>query len=240
MSNSGVRTDAVRPSPRPKTAAGTAASTASLGDSTKKERIWVAVRIRPLQELEQLAHERVAWKAANDTTLEFVDEERGSQFSGTYQYDRVFPETSTSYEVYAAATQSLVHASMQGYNSAIFAYGQTGSGKTYTMQAIMTEAAKHVFQHIKHSLSHQFIVRVSAVEIYNEVLRDLLRENSPALKVVDDPQKGTVAEGLTEVGVQSVQHLDQLLQEVETRRQVPHDVANASSIHNCKFTDTRR
>ena len=194
------------------------ASTSASSSTKTHEKIWVAVRIRPLLELEQLAHERSAWKPLNPTTLQYIDLDKPIQ-SCSFQYNRVFPETAASEEVYAAAAKHLVTASMRGYNSTLFAYGQTGSGKTYTMQAIMHEAAADVFGYITRATAREFIIRLSAVEIYNEVVRDLLRDNSPALKVQDDPNRGTVAEGLTEAGVQSVEHLKQLLREVESRRQ---------------------
>lgn len=180
----------------------------------------MAVRIRPLLELEQLARERTAWKAVGGRKLQHVDPDKPTAQWGSYQYNRVFPETTSSEQVYAEAAQPLVAASMQGYNSALFAYGQTGSGKTYTMQAIMALAAKDVFQLIAEDSSREFIIRMAAVEIYNEVVRDLLRDNSPGLKLLDNPLRGTVAENLSEAGVQSVQHLQQLLAEVESRRQV--------------------
>lgn len=189
-------------------------------DSGRKEKVCVAVRIRPLLELEQLARERVAWKAVGTNTLQQVDPDKPDVQCLSYQYNRVFSETCTSQQVYTDAAQGLVEASMRGYNGTIFAYGQTGSGKTYTMQAIMAQAAKDLFQLIAEDGSRECIIRMAAVEIYNEVVRDLLRDNSPALKLLDDPTKGTVAENLSEAGVQSEQHLKQLLAEVESRRQV--------------------
>ncbi len=48
---------------------------------------------------------------------------------------------------------------------------------------------------------------------------------SPPLKVIEDPERGTVAEGLAEEGVQSAQHLQQLLRAVEERRQVSNTPA---------------
>jgi centromeric protein E len=186
----------------------------------KKERVWVAVRIRPLLELEQLARERMAWKAVGSNTLQHVDPDKPAAQCTSYQYNRVFPDSSSSEQVYTEAAAGLVAASMRGYNSTIFAYGQTGSGKTFTMQAIMAAAAQDMFQAIAQEPGREFIIRMAAVEIYNEVVRDLLRDNSPGLKLLDDPLKGTVAEGLSEAGVQSEQHLQQLLGEVEARRQV--------------------
>jgi centromeric protein E len=188
--------------------------------AAKKERVWVAVRIRPLLELEQLARERTAWKAVGSNNLQHVDPDKPAAQCPSYQYNRVFPDSSSSAQVYKEAAAGLVAASMQGYNSTIFAYGQTGSGKTYTMQAIMAAAAQDMFQAISQEPDREYIIRIAAVEIYNEVVRDLLRDNSPGLKLLDDPLKGTVAEGLSEAGVQSEQHLQQLLAEVEARRQV--------------------
>jgi centromeric protein E len=153
--------------------------------------------------------------------LEYLDPERAAaQQSASYQYNRVFPETSTSEQVYADAASSLVAKASNGYNGTIFAYGQTGSGKTYTMQAIMASAAKELFSIIAQDGSREFIIRMAALEVYNENVRDLLQEKSPSVKLVDDPIKGTVADGLSEIGVSSEQQLQQLLNEVAARRQV--------------------
>lgn len=43
---------------------------------------------------------------------------------------------------------------------------------------------------------------------------------APALQLLDDPERGTVAEGLTQEGVQCVEQLADLLGRVEERRQV--------------------
>lgn len=61
---------------------------------------------------------------------------------------------------------------------------------------------------------------MSAIEIYNEVVKDLLRDLGGALRILDDPERGPVVEGLTEIGVTSLQHFEQLLFDVDARRQV--------------------
>lgn len=201
----------------------------SIDEGATKEKIWVAVRVRPLLEQEQLARERVAWKAVGIDTLQHVDSDRSPTQCLSYHYNRVFSDTCSSEQVYQLAAQRLVRASLRGYNGTIFAYGQTGSGKTYTMQSIMAHAAKDIFTIIAEDASHEFLIRMTAIEVYNEVVRDLSRDNSPALKLLDDPAKGTVAENLNEAGVQSVQHLQQLLAEVDSRRQVGAQVDGARS-----------
>ena len=66
---------------------------------------------------------------------------------------------------------------------------------------------------------------MSAIEIYNEKVRDLLKDGTERqnLPLLDDPERGTVAEGLSEEWPRSEQHLCQLLRQIEARRTVrPH------------------
>jgi kinesin family member 16B len=59
-------------------------------------------------------------------------------------------------------------AAFSGYNVCVFAYGQTSSGKTYTMMGDC----------MHEDTSMSYTVEVSYLEIYNERVRDLLRESS--------------------------------------------------------------
>ena len=68
----------------------------------------------------------------------------------------------------------------------------------------------------------EYTLRMSAIEIYNEKVRDLLKDGTERqnLALLDDPERGTVAEGLSEEWPQSEQHLCRLLRQIETRRTV--------------------
>lgn len=95
----------------------------------------------------------------------------------------------------------------------IFAYGQTGTGKTYTMEGfnsqeergIIPRAIEQIFQHIRSSVSPRmrFLVRASYLQIYNEVISDLLKPERTNLNIREDKKKGVFVEGLSEWVVRS-------------------------------------
>ena len=103
------------------------------------------------------------------------------------------------------------------FAASIFAYGQTSSGKTYTMTGITEFAVADIFDYIfkvrlkkfifsTHTtliflffvftnctglLQHEdraFVVKFSAIEIYNEAIQDLLSPDSTPLRLRDDPE----------------------------------------------------
>jgi kinesin family protein 18/19 len=92
----------------------------------------------------------------------------------------------------------LIDSVIKGFNACVFAYGTTGSGKTYTMTGntdspgIMYLIIEDMFKKIQLITEKEFEIRVSYVEIYNEVIRDLLVPNSKDtyLDLRDDHIKG--------------------------------------------------
>eukprot|EP00873_Tetraselmis_striata_P027607 jgi/Tetstr1/447871/TSEL_035181.t2 len=101
-----------------------------------------------------------------------------------FQFDKVFGEISSQDDVYIE-TAPLVRSVLDGYNVCIFAYGQTGSGKTHTMSGTNVEqmsgrginyrALDDLFELAAHrSGEWEYSINVQMLEIYNEVLRDLL------------------------------------------------------------------
>lgn len=92
----------------------------------------------------------------------------------------------------------MIESVIQGYNGCVFAYGTTGSGKTHTMTGntdnpgIMYLIIKSMFDRIQNEIDKKFEIKVSYVEIYNEIIRDLLVANSKEtyLDLRDDSEKG--------------------------------------------------
>ncbi|CAD5167769.1 unnamed protein product [Musa acuminata subsp. malaccensis] len=185
-----------------------------------KENVTVTVRFRPLSPREIRQGEETAWYADGDT---IVRSEHNPSLA--YAYDRVFGPTTTTRHVYDVAAQHVVSGAMEGVNGTIFAYGVTSSGKTHTMHGdqrspgIIPLAVKDAFSIIQETPSREFLLRVSYMEIYNEVVNDLLNPAGQNLRIREDSQ-GTFVEGIKEEVVLSPAHALSLIAAGEEHRHV--------------------
>ncbi|CAH8359926.1 unnamed protein product [Eruca vesicaria subsp. sativa] len=185
-----------------------------------KENVTVTVRFRPLSPREIRLGEEVAWYADGET---IVRNEHHPTIA--YAYDRVFGPTTTTRNVYDVAAHHVVNGAMEGINGTIFAYGVTSSGKTHTMHGdqrspgIIPLAVKDAFSIIQETPSREFLLRISYMEIYNEVVNDLLNPAGHNLRIREDKQ-GTFVEGIKEEVVLSPAHALSLIAAGEEQRHV--------------------
>eukprot|EP00501_MAST-03F_sp_TOSAG23-6_P001017 GSMAST32.ASY1.ANO1.1057.1 assembled CDS len=191
----------------------TTSSSQSENSNAKAVNVKVVVRVRPLNDKEEIS----------------ADSSRNESSEGThtkrYKYDNVFGQYATQKEVYEQTVQPLVEEVLDGFNCTVFAYGQTGTGKTFTMEAKNAE----------------YTIKVSYLELYNEVLEDLLQgvANSPRLRIVDDKRKGIFCQNLEEVHVQSPDALYKVMRYAMRKRKVAGTIMNEkSSRSHCLFTLT--
>ncbi|KAI4348804.1 hypothetical protein L6164_009481 [Bauhinia variegata] len=185
-----------------------------------KENVTVTVRFRPLNPREIRQGEEIAWYADGET---IVRNEYNPSIA--YAYDRVFGPTTTTRHVYDAAAQLVISGAMEGINGTIFAYGVTSSGKTHTMHGdqrspgIIPLAVKDAFSIIQETPNREFLLQVSYLEIYNEVVNDLLNPAGQNLRIREDAQ-GTFVEGIKEEVVLSPAHALSLIAAGEEHRHV--------------------
>lgn len=103
----------------------------------------------------------------------------------SFEFDKVFGPSIGQEAVFTEVSE-FVQSALDGYNVCLFSYGQTGSGKTHTMQGsgndqmrgIIPRAIEQVGAY-KEQLEKdgwQYDMQVTFVEIYNETIRDLLRD----------------------------------------------------------------
>lgn len=110
------------------------------------------------------------------TTFSATGKERNEKHS--YGFDRVFTAGTPNRSVFEEC-QELVQSVIDGYNVSILSYGQTGSGKTFGMSGengIIPSSIAHLLSEIRRlkEKGWDYVVEASFVEVYNEMINDLL------------------------------------------------------------------
>ncbi|XP_038720672.1 kinesin-like protein KIN-7H isoform X2 [Tripterygium wilfordii] len=197
-----------------------------------EERILVSVRIRPLNVKEITRNDVSDWECINDTTIIYrnsLSVSERSMYPTAYTFDRVFSPDCSSRQVYKEGAKEVALSVVSGINSSVFAYGQTSSGKTFTMSGITGYAIADIYDYIDKHKEREFVLKFSAMEIYNESVRDLLSADSTPLRLLDDPEKGTIVEKLTEETLRDWNHFKELLSICEAQRQIGETSLNETS-----------
>jgi len=156
--------------------------------------------------------------------LQREDGTRGILSSQTFGFDTVYDQHASQKTVYVTTAREAVLSILQGYNATMIAYGQTGTGKTYTMEGFTSEeergiiprATEEIFSHIQTCPNPRtrFLVRASYLQIYNEVISDLIRpEVAHKLVVREDRRRGVYVDGLTEWVVRAPEEVYELIGE---------------------------
>ncbi|XP_003475495.1 stAR-related lipid transfer protein 9 isoform X2 [Cavia porcellus] len=225
--------------------------------------VRVAVRVRPLSKRESKEGGKIIVeiddKVAKIRSLKvgsrpdgFGDSrEKIVAFSFDYCYWSVNPEDpqyASQDVVFQDLGTEVLSGAAEGYNICLFAYGQTGSGKTYTM--LGTPASVGLTPRICEglfrkedcaSLCSSCRIKVSFLEIYNERVRDLLKQSdqkkSYTLRVREHPEMGPYVQGLSQHVVTNYKQVIQLLEEgIANRITAATHVHEASSRSHAIFT----
>ncbi|KAM0880082.1 hypothetical protein ACQ4PT_033826 [Festuca glaucescens] len=169
-----------------------------------KGNIRVFCRCRPLNtgEIAEGASMAIDFESAKDGELVV----RGHVSSKkVFKFDSVFNPEEDQEKVFEK-TAPFATSVLDGYNVCIFAYGQTGTGKTFTMEG--TDGARGVNYRILEELFRvikdrhdlfQYEITVSALEVYNEQIRDLLLTGSQPGAATKRLEVRQVAEGIHHV-----------------------------------------
>ncbi|KAL3289557.1 hypothetical protein HHI36_022974 [Cryptolaemus montrouzieri] len=151
------------------------------------DNITVAVRARPLLTSES---KFIPWVIENNS-IQQIDEDK-VLIGETYVYDEIFDVNKKNEDIYNTTIAPMVRSAIEGINLTVFAYGATSSGKTYTMNGtrrdpgVMPRIIEDIFNQIQMCNQRKFLLRVSYVEIYSEVINDLLDKNNKDLKIRED------------------------------------------------------
>ncbi|PNJ16021.1 STARD9 isoform 1 [Pongo abelii] len=226
--------------------------------------VQVAVRVRPLSKRETKEGGRIIVEVdgkvakirnlkVDNRTDGFGDSrEKVMAFGFDYCYWSVNPEDpqyASQDVVFQDLGMEVLSAVAKGYNICLFAYGQTGSGKTYTMLGtpasvgLTPRICEGLFVREKDcaSLPSSCRIKVSFLEIYNERVRDLLKQSgqkkSYTLRVREHPEMGPYVQGLSQHVVTNYKQVIQLLEEgIANRITAATHVHEASSRSHAIFT----
>ncbi|KAG9145243.1 hypothetical protein Leryth_008198 [Lithospermum erythrorhizon] len=204
-----------------------------IGGGDSQEKIFVSVRVRPLNKNEILNNELSDWECINDNTILYKNDHtpiaERTIYPAAYTFDKVFGEDRSTREVYEQGAKEVALAVVMGINSSVFAYGQTSSGKTYTMTGITRYTIKDIFKYMQKHTERKFVLKFSAMEIYNESVRDLLSVDATPLRLLDDPERGTIVDKLIEDTISDQNHLLQLVSICAEQRQIGETYLNEKS-----------
>ncbi|XP_024027036.1 kinesin-like protein KIN-8B [Morus notabilis] len=211
--------------------------------ATKKATtLTVAVKCRPLAEKERgrdivrvIDHKKVL-VLDPDLSKDYLERIQNRTKEKKYSFDYAFGPDSTNLDVYTKSISSVISGVVQGLNATVFAYGSTGSGKTYTMAGtkddpgLMVLSLHRIFDLIqREKSSDEFEVTCSYLEVYNEVIYDLLEKSSGHLELREDPEQGITVAGLRCIKVHSADKILELLNLGNSRRKTESTEANVTS-----------
>lgn len=198
-----------------------------------EEKILVSVRLRPLNDKEIARNDVSDWECVNENTIIFrngnLPMPERSMYPTAYTFDTVFRSDCSTKKVYDEGAKEVALSVVSGINSTVFAYGQTSSGKTYTMTGITEYTLADIYEYIGKHKEREYHLKFSAMEIYNESVRDLLSTDIIPLRLLDDPERGTVVEKLTEEPLRDWNHVMELLSICEAQRQIGETALNETS-----------
>ncbi|XP_042720933.1 kinesin-like protein KIF19 [Lagopus leucura] len=206
--------------------------------------LQVALRIRPMSVAELQRGARPIAHRLDEQVVVLRDPMQNSDNvlhasrsrEKSYVFDAAFDSTSTQETVYRATTRGLIASVISGCNATIFAYGPTGCGKTYTMlgtnsePGICARALGDLFHAIKECSSDaEHEVSMSYLEIYNEVIRDLLSPSPHSLQLREDSHGTVRVVGITELSASSTEEVLRLLLRGNQQRTQEPTAANHTS-----------
>ncbi|XP_026560143.1 kinesin-like protein KIF19 [Pseudonaja textilis] len=211
---------------------------------TEEHQVVVALRIRPINEAELEEGATVTGHRVGEQIVVLMDPTEDPEDilranrsrEKTFIFDVVFGPQATQEQVYLSTTKNLIEGIISGYNATIFAYGPTGTGKTYTMLGTDSEPGIYIrtlhdlFQAIEATEDGQnYLVCMSYLEVYNEIIRDLLNPSTGHLELREDSKGCIQIAGIMEVSTTNAQEIMQLLTKGNKERTQEPTAANKTS-----------
>lgn len=203
--------------------------------------VIVAVRARPFNQREKGLNSKICLKMEDGLSTVITDLTNGEE--KIFTFDHSYWYNTAQETVFNDLGKAIVENGIEGYNGTIFAYGQTGSGKTYSMMGVPGDVGLiprlniTMFEKLKEISieNHDYFITVSYLEIYNEVIKDLLNPSDAHLKIREHPDMGIYVEGLAELKATRPEDIETFIEQGNKVRTVAETKMNARSSrsHSC-------
>lgn len=200
----------------------------------------VMCRVRPLLFSENTSSNRKALKESINTfddTITLTSMRKKTE----YEFDYVFNQRANQQEIYDEVSM-LINNITHEKNVCIISYGQTNSGKSYTIEGndkypgIVPRAIKEIFKIARENKEKKFSVSMSVIEIYNDVIYNLLEESTPVIEMYEDNNVVSTPE-LNPVKIKTEEEGKNLLKLATKLRITRQNLYNEkSSRSHCIFT----
>ncbi|XP_068208081.1 kinesin-related protein 8-like [Palaemon carinicauda] len=201
--------------------------------------VRVYARTRPLLESESCKGAKSILKVLKEEKQMSVEDTNEKLF----KFENVFDESTPQEDVYRIAVAPLVSKVAEGHNATVLAYGQTGSGKTFTMGTDPSVAKEDegILQRAMFELlgtegldqnrpeKGQRCLTISFLEVYNEVIYDLLTLTRNPLKTKTGFGGAVSPVGMVEEEVTCVEEGLKLLERGSHNRSVASTALNQHS-----------
>ena len=226
--------------------ASAAPAATSSGAAPASLNVKVAVRVRPFNKREVgMGAKCVCEVEGRSVALTEPGKSEKDGARRAFAFDHAYFWDSTQRQVFEDLGLPIVDKALAGYNGTIFAYGQTGSGKTFSMMGdaespgIIPLMNGDLFAKLEAMRAArpelQFLCLVSYLEIYNEVVKDLLNPSDKQLNIREHPEMGVYVQDLAEIVVKGGADVARLLEQGQKVRHVAATNMNerSSRSHSC-------
>lgn len=229
--------------------------------NTNSVQVKVYVRVRPFNGKELVCACRKIVSIVDEKSIIFDPEEeeepfffRGVAQKGRdltrrmnknlhFEFDRIFDENATNFDVFEGSSKDIISSVFEGYNCSVFAYGATGAGKTFTMlgtpeqPGIAYLTIVELLKFIDKCSNMKVTLGVSYLEVYNENVKDLLNPSNAVLFLRENDAGGHVT--VSGLKIKQIHHTDELFTLLNegngNRTQHPTDSNEESSRSHAVF-----
>ncbi|KAI8054521.1 P-loop containing nucleoside triphosphate hydrolase protein [Syncephalis plumigaleata] len=201
-------------------------------NSDREHQIKVLCRVRPF-----LAHENEDETVKVDGTAVEISNLRSRSEVYRFNFDGCYDAHASQGQIFKQHIRPLVENVFKGLSTTVFCYGVTGAGKTHTIQGsekqpgIIPRTLRMILD--AKQREPQMTVRISYMEIYREIVYDLLipRDANPAsgLAIREDAQRNIFVAQLSEHNIDTYTDFERLFRHACKGRSTASTKLNGNS-----------